>query len=49
MSASSQHTGGVNLLLASGSVQFTTESIDLETWRKLGEVHSGNRTATFSP
>jgi prepilin-type N-terminal cleavage/methylation domain-containing protein/prepilin-type processing-associated H-X9-DG protein len=34
--ARSQHSGGVNMLLADGSVRFITNSVDLITWRALG-------------
>jgi prepilin-type processing-associated H-X9-DG protein len=33
--ASSLHSGGVNLLLADGRVKFASDSIDLEVWRAL--------------
>lgn len=32
----SNHPGGVNLLMADGSVQFVASSIDQSSWRKLG-------------
>ncbi|QDV39148.1 DUF1559 family PulG-like putative transporter [Tautonia plasticadhaerens] len=43
-----QHPGGVNLLLADGSVRFIKDAIDLATWRALssragGEVISGDQ------
>jgi prepilin-type N-terminal cleavage/methylation domain-containing protein/prepilin-type processing-associated H-X9-DG protein len=34
--ANSFHPGGVNLLLADGSVRFTTDNVDLTIWRGLG-------------
>jgi prepilin-type N-terminal cleavage/methylation domain-containing protein/prepilin-type processing-associated H-X9-DG protein len=45
--ARSFHTGGVNLLLADGSVRFVSDGIDLPTWRGLstrngGEVLNGD-------
>ena len=45
--ARSLHTGGVNVLVADGSVRFAPNSIDLTTWRALstragGEVVSGD-------
>lgn len=36
--ASSGHTGGVNVLMADGSVQFQTESINIAIWRELGSL-----------
>jgi prepilin-type N-terminal cleavage/methylation domain-containing protein/prepilin-type processing-associated H-X9-DG protein len=44
--ARSNHSGGVNLLLADGSVRFVTDGIDVYTWRALstrsgGEVLNG--------
>jgi prepilin-type N-terminal cleavage/methylation domain-containing protein/prepilin-type processing-associated H-X9-DG protein len=38
---SSFHTGGVNVLLADGSVRFITNSISLSTWRALGTRNGG--------
>jgi prepilin-type processing-associated H-X9-DG protein len=37
----SNHTGGVNMLLADGSVRFVTDGIDLTTWRALGTRRNG--------
>jgi prepilin-type N-terminal cleavage/methylation domain-containing protein/prepilin-type processing-associated H-X9-DG protein len=34
--ASSFHPGGVNLLLADGSVRFVSEGVDMDTWTALG-------------
>ena len=31
----SRHVGGVNVLLADGSVQYVSESIDLKPWQSL--------------
>ncbi len=36
--ASSEHPGGVNLLIGDGSVRFIKDSIALETWRALSTV-----------
>jgi hypothetical protein len=37
----SRHPGGVNTLLASGSVRFVAQTIGLETWQALGTI-AGN-------
>jgi len=47
MTASSRHTGGVNVVFGDGSVRFIRDSIDIPTWRALGsrngnEVISGD-------
>lgn len=34
--ATSQHRGGVNILLADGSVRFVSQSVDPKVWRSLG-------------
>lgn len=41
MPPSSRHRGGVNMVLASGSVRFVTLSIDRTIWSALGSVASG--------
>lgn len=41
VAARSRHTGGVQTLLADGSVQFVSSSIDLTTWRALGTIAGG--------
>jgi prepilin-type N-terminal cleavage/methylation domain-containing protein/prepilin-type processing-associated H-X9-DG protein len=41
MTATSYHSGGVNMLLGDGSVHFVTNSIDLTTWRALGSRDGG--------
>ncbi len=38
LSASSYHPGGVNTLLADGSVRFVKNSVSANTWRALGSV-----------
>ena len=37
----SRHPGGVNTLLADGSVRFTKDSINLQAWRGLGSPNGG--------
>ena len=39
--ARSNHPGGVNILMADGSVRFVSDSIDLTTWRALGTCRGG--------
>jgi prepilin-type N-terminal cleavage/methylation domain-containing protein/prepilin-type processing-associated H-X9-DG protein len=46
-SATSAHTGGVNLCLADGSVRFVIDSVDLQTWRALGTRQSGEVVGDF--
>ena len=45
-SARSRHTGGVNTLNADGSVRFTSNSIDIVSWRALGTA-SGSEVVTI--
>jgi prepilin-type N-terminal cleavage/methylation domain-containing protein/prepilin-type processing-associated H-X9-DG protein len=45
--ARSCHTGGVNILLADGSVRFVADGIDLKTWRSLGTVYGNEVTEPF--
>ena len=45
--ARSQHVGGVQALLADGSVRFITENINLTTWRNLGDRGDGNPLGEF--
>jgi prepilin-type N-terminal cleavage/methylation domain-containing protein/prepilin-type processing-associated H-X9-DG protein len=40
--ASSNHTGGVNVVLCDGSVRFVTNAISLATWRALGTRNGGD-------
>ena len=47
MTVSSQHVGGVNMLLASGSVRFVTDNIDVQIWNDLGDVASGKVPGDF--
>ncbi|MFZ9091286.1 MAG: DUF1559 domain-containing protein [Planctomycetaceae bacterium] len=45
--ARSVHTGGVQGLLADGSVRFFSENIDLQTWRSLGNIADGQVVGEF--
>lgn len=36
VTASSRHPGGVNLMMADGSVRFIKETIEPRVWRSLG-------------
>ena len=37
----SRHPGGVNVVLCDGSVHFISETIDVNTWRAMGTINSG--------
>jgi prepilin-type processing-associated H-X9-DG protein len=41
LSASSRHPGGVNALLADGSVKFMKDTISPVVWRSLGSIQGG--------
>jgi prepilin-type processing-associated H-X9-DG protein len=43
----SNHTGGVNVLLGDGSVRFVTDGVDLATWRALGTSGLGEVVGDF--
>ncbi len=43
---SSQHPGGVNLLLGDGSVRFMKNSIALSVWRALSTRNGGEITSS---
>ena len=43
----SKHTGGINFLFADGSVRFITDSIDGQTWVKLGTRQGGEATGDY--
>jgi prepilin-type N-terminal cleavage/methylation domain-containing protein/prepilin-type processing-associated H-X9-DG protein len=47
LSARSRHPGGVNLLLADGSVRFITNSINLSTWQALSSPRGGEVVGDF--
>jgi prepilin-type N-terminal cleavage/methylation domain-containing protein/prepilin-type processing-associated H-X9-DG protein len=46
-SSRSQHNGGVNTVMADGSVRFVTNNIDIATWRALGTTHGGEALQPF--
>jgi prepilin-type processing-associated H-X9-DG protein len=41
MTASSRHSGGVNIVFGDGSVRFIRDGIDLQTWRAMGSRMGG--------
>src|SRR5438105_4589048 len=45
--ARSRHPGGVNVLLADGSVRFISQGISLDTWQALGSISSGEVAGEF--
>jgi len=45
--ARSRHTGGVNVLMADGSVRFIGNSINNPTWQYLGAIADGNTVGEF--
>lgn len=47
MSASSRHSGGVNLLLGDGAVRFVSDQIDEQTWRDIGTIRGGESVGAF--
>ncbi|MFN0018507.1 MAG: DUF1559 domain-containing protein [Pirellulaceae bacterium] len=46
-SANSNHPNGVNLTLCDGSVRFVGNSINLQTWRRIGTREGNDPTADF--
>ncbi|MCA8991759.1 MAG: DUF1559 domain-containing protein [Planctomycetaceae bacterium] len=42
VSATSGHSGGVQVLLADGSLRFVSESVDATVWRNVGSISDGN-------
>ena len=47
MSASSRHTGGVNLCLVDGSVRFVGDSVAEEIWTALGTISGGETIGEY--
>ncbi len=47
LGARSLHTGGVQVLLADGSVRFVSENVDYLTWQRLGSRNDGNVLGDF--
>jgi prepilin-type N-terminal cleavage/methylation domain-containing protein/prepilin-type processing-associated H-X9-DG protein len=45
--ARSRHPGGVNVLLADGSVHFINQGINLDTWQALGSISGGEVPGDF--
>ncbi|WP_013626520.1 DUF1559 domain-containing protein [Rubinisphaera brasiliensis] len=45
--AQSQHDGGVQVLLADGSIRFVSENIHLPTWQNLGDKDDGEVLGEF--
>jgi len=46
--ASSRHSSGVNVAIADCSLQFISNSIDLQVWRSLGTKASGDKTYSIA-
>ncbi len=47
MPPSSQHQGGVHILMGDGAVRFVSENIDRDTYRNLGGIADGNVLGEF--
>ena len=47
MSASSQHTGGVHVLMADGAVRFVSDTVDFDTWVAIGTRGGGEKPGEF--
>ena len=47
LASRSQHTGGVQVLLCDGSVQFVSDSINLATWQGLSTMRNGEVVGQF--
>ena len=48
LTASSYHSGGVNVLLGDGSVRFIKDSVSLITWFAIGTKAGGEVTSSDS-
>ena len=46
-SAASHHPGGVMMALCDGSVRFVTQTINLQTWRDIGQRNDGRPTGDY--
>ena len=44
--ARSNHAGGVNVLLADGSLHFVSDDVDATVWKDLATIAGGERSAT---
>jgi prepilin-type N-terminal cleavage/methylation domain-containing protein len=47
LSARSNHVGGVQVVLADGSVRFVSSNISLATWQALGTMNTGDIVGSF--
>ena len=47
VTARSYHSGGVNVLVADGSIHFIADSIALSTWRALGTMNGGETIGDY--
>ncbi len=47
MPASSRHSRGVNLLLGDGAARFVNEEVDVDVWRALGSIQSGETLSDY--
>lgn len=47
MSASSRHTGGVNVTLADGSTRFVSDNVDENIWSALGTISGGETIGEY--
>jgi hypothetical protein len=47
MPPTSNHSGGVNMVLCDASTRFISDKISLQVWRNLGNRKDGNPTNDF--